>query len=460
VYKRQIIAGDAQDITTGDFAIHVKFAKENITDANAFIVNKEASGVGYGLEVRTNDLWIRLDDGTVDVSAIIGTNVFSAGVEYDVFVTFDRSGNATAYVNGVSVGTVAISTAGLTLTSAGVFTIGSETGATTKAFGGEIGLVELFNFLPTDSEVKALISGNIPAKWAGGAQPYISDFSAGTDGWEVNAGCTIDGNIDSIGGQDNNLRLTVSGGAATHSMKRTTPSTSLGQTIELSFDYYIPSTNTLLDSLRVFDSKGAAYSAIFAVVDAWTSVSLSLISSDVDNIRIYPYGPGISFDSDGDVLYIRNVNESLPGVLSLYDQSSISETYWYDKTSGNNGAVTGAEVLNAQPVAVNQYAQPVFSVTSGITANVGSVQGNTPLVSYINQIATCANAGDAVTLQAATPGLEIKVYNDGANAADVFPASGDNIDEAGANTAHAVAADAEVIFTCTSAGHWSTITSA
>jgi hypothetical protein len=117
-------------------------------------------------------------------------------------------------------------------------------------------------------------------------------------------------------------------------------------------------------------------------------------------------------------------------------------------------------VLNPLPVATDSDNIPIFSVTSGITADTGSAQGNGVLTSSINQIATCANAGDAVTLPSAKPGKVLWVTNDGANAADVFPASGDNIDEAGANTALSVAVDAEVQFICTSSGHWSTITSA
>ncbi len=103
--------------------------------------------------------------------------------------------------------------------------------------------------------------------------------------------------------------------------------------------------------------------------------------------------------------------------------------------------------MNPKGIAVDNYNIPFFSITSGITANTGSVQGNTPLVSYINQISVCANAGDAVTLQAAKPGRVQEVYNDGAASCDVFPASGDNIDEAGANTAKAVAADKSARFT-------------
>jgi hypothetical protein len=38
------------------------------------------------------------------------------------------------------------------------------------------------------------------------------------------------------------------------------------------------------------------------------------------------------------------------GAVALYDQTSISETYWYDKANGNDGAVTGASVLNPPSV--------------------------------------------------------------------------------------------------------------
>ena len=49
------------------------------------------------------------------------------------------------------------------------------------------------------------------------------------------------------------------------------------------------------------------------------------------------------------------------GAVALYDQTSISETTWYDKANGNDGAVTGASVLN----------QPVNDTHKGIVVNGG-----------------------------------------------------------------------------------------
>jgi hypothetical protein len=312
-----IIAGDAQDITTNDFAIHVKFSKTNITAANAFLVNKEDSGVGYGLEVRTNDLWIRLDDGTTDVSAIIGTDVFTALTEYDVFVTFDRSGNATAYINGVSVGTVAISTAALTLTSAGVFTIGSETGGTTKPFGGEMGHVAVYNFLPSLAEVKDLISGNIPFKWQYGSQTDVFagfDFDSAVPSTWGTSSATID--------DDDSFTSTGAGGITNQSLV-------IGKEYTVT---YTATTSAGTATARATDASGT--------------------------VEIPADGTPTTFIPTTTQLYLRNSETATTdvtvltvyalGATLLMTQDSISETAWYDKANGNDGAVTGASVLNPQ----------------------------------------------------------------------------------------------------------------
>lgn len=84
--------------------------------------------------------------------------------------------------------------------------------------------------------------------------------------------------------------------------------------------------------------------------------------------------------------------------------------------------------------------------TATITANTNSAQGDTPLIASINVISVSANAGDAVTLPAVfAAGSIVIVKNDGAQSADVFPASGDDAG-GGADTAVAVAAGAAQIF--------------
>ncbi|KKN47809.1 hypothetical protein LCGC14_0659300 [marine sediment metagenome] len=142
-----------------DFGLRIVFKAESVTTANQFLMNKTSATLGWGLEIREDDLWIHLDDNTADATAIIGTAVFTAGVIHDVIVSFDRSGNATAWVDGVNVGTVDISGTPLTVSNANVLRIGSETGGTTKAFKGEIYDWEVWNTTISEAIVFDLQSG-------------------------------------------------------------------------------------------------------------------------------------------------------------------------------------------------------------------------------------------------------------------------------------------------------------
>ena len=93
------------------------------------------------------------------------------------------------------------------------------------------------------------------------------------------------------------------------------------------------------------------------------------------------------------------------------------------------------------------------SVTAGITADAGSAQGGSPLVSDINQVSVCGTTGDSVTLPAAIAGLEVTIINSGANACDVFPASGDNLG-AGADTAASLASTANITYVAYNGTNW------
>ncbi len=153
-------ADDADlDVGIYDFGLRIVFKADSVGTANQFLMNKETGGIGYGLEIREDDLWIRFDDNTADATAIIGTAVFTAGIIHDVIVSFDRDGNATAYVDGVNVGTVDISGSPLTLDNAAALRIGTETGGTTKPFNGEIYDYGVWNAQIPEAQVFELQSG-------------------------------------------------------------------------------------------------------------------------------------------------------------------------------------------------------------------------------------------------------------------------------------------------------------
>ena len=95
----------------------------------------------------------------------------------------------------------------------------------------------------------------------------------------------------------------------------------------------------------------------------------------------------------------------------------------------------------------------------GLTADVGSSQGDGVILSSYNVYDTVANAGDAATLPATFfVGTIIYVKNGAAaNSMDVFPAAGDDLG-AGANTAVAVdAGDFKVFLATTANATWEQI---
>lgn len=67
------------------------------------------------------------------------------------------------------------------------------------------------------------------------------------------------------------------------------------------------------------------------------------------------------------------------------------------------------------------------SGTTGITASTTQTQGQAPLTTEINEVATVANTNDVVTLPSAIPFTEITILNNGANSLQIFPASGDDL---------------------------------
>lgn len=94
--------------------------------------------------------------------------------------------------------------------------------------------------------------------------------------------------------------------------------------------------------------------------------------------------------------------------------------------------------------------------TAGIVASIVQLQGSQPLTSEINQIATCANVNDTVTLPSAVAGLRCVVINSGAQTLQVFPALGDNLG-AGVNNSTTIVAGAFKEFVAYDSTNWKDI---
>ena len=166
------------------------------------------------------------------------------------------------------------------------------------------------NALPLDTASGAAAAYSLRSlgtnqwSYAGDTVTYTSDFSAGIDGFGSILG-TIEGNIDGIGNQDDNLRFTIDSSAGQHGLF--IGSWTSGLTYRITFDFYIPSSNTDIDG--VYASLRDGNSSVLSVTDEWTTFSHTgtPLSNGVFYINAAK-GGSASFTGNGtDVFYVRNI---------------------------------------------------------------------------------------------------------------------------------------------------------
>ena len=136
-----------------------------------------------------------------------------------------------------------------------------------------------------------------------------------------------------------------------------------------------------------------------------------------------------------------------------------STTQWIGFThDGTNALIsTGAGLITfANETAVSPDTMFRKSCASGITASTTQTQGNGELSNQINEIATCANANDTVTLMPATAGYSCTIINNGANTLRIYPGGSDNLG-AGVDTATTLAAGSNITFAAYDGTNWETI---
>lgn len=110
---------------------------------------------------------------------------------------------------------------------------------------------------------------------------------------------------------------------------------------------------------------------------------------------------------------------------------------------------TGSVVFGTAPSITN----PAFSISAAVTAGTNA-QGQGALTSDINVITTAAANPSGVTLPTPAAGRFVLVVNRGANAVNIYPATGHTIDALAANASIQVPATASILFWCQSATAW------
>lgn len=95
------------------------------------------------------------------------------------------------------------------------------------------------------------------------------------------------------------------------------------------------------------------------------------------------------------------------------------------------------------------------STADFLTAHAGGGQQNGwPITARWSRFTTVTTAGDSATLPPSQAGMSVVIRNDGANAMNVFPASGEYINAGTVNAAYSLIAAKEIVLRCYTAGTW------
>lgn len=127
--------------------------------------------------------------------------------------------------------------------------------------------------------------------------------------------------------------------------------------------------------------------------------------------------------------------------------------------SANQSTTEWSSITHDQTNAVISTGEGMIikhSATSGITASTTQTQGQQPLTTNVNEVSTCGNANDVVTLPSAVAGADVIIINNGAQTLQIFPASGDDLGS-GVNSSTTLAAGSNVHFVAYDATNWETI---
>ena len=323
----------------GDFSIFAKMNADLSTDFNRII-----GGPANALEFYIAGGYLQISKRGVALPSA-STTLLTTLTDYSV--GYVRSGSTgTYYVNGIAAGT----TSDALDYSAASSAIGIQL-PTTRPFLGEMGEVLFTNFAPTAAEVKDLISGNIPFKWQYGSQTELvtngnaEAFTGGlADGWysithTYAEEATI---VHTAGGKSQ--KITAADGTTLYGgLQNTSVAMEIGKTYRWSaWAYSATATRSMTCELR--NNANAVRATQTQDVGAgWTQFTGVITVADAMTapdfwVKVTP--------TTSDVYYFDDLSIVAIGAVALYDQTSISETYWGDVANNNDGAVTGATVLN------------------------------------------------------------------------------------------------------------------
>ena len=451
-----------------------------LTDGTALVITTAAATMSGGYYLRcydgaANDFTIA-EDGVVTIAgAAEGTDalVLTKG---DITVTdgdLTLSGGKVAITDGVTT-----SGAGLTVT----------TSATTAGDG----ILVTANSLTTGSAIKAISSGTVTssgtgiveitttgmttgnalqirvaeATLAGGKYIDLYDttgtasiWSVGEDGNTVMAGTALGTDALTLTTGDltlssgnitlENATATAVGTIITGYQNSATPAAQ-DQALKIAaYGEEATSSDKILYGQMTFEveaaTDGATSGQVKIGVDTAGSIKESFFLTD-GHLGIGD-GAAMVFGSNGSYNLSISTAVVAAGLAANEPKIVLTDGAAGDITVTAGG--TSGQVVVASPMQRN--------IAAGVTADVGSGQGDGAFTADILEVSVAATDGDAVTLPVAVAGKVIMVINHGASSIDIFPVTSSYINEGSINAAVACAANASRMFIAYDATHWESL---
>lgn len=365
---------DNIDFGTGNFTIRWKGALPDWTpdSGNSFLIMKKPLGSGNpGYILYVNNTFgaikVQLADSTWTAS-VVPTLTNGTVHEIVAVVTYGAVNTLVDfYVDGVALGTQQSVASVGTVSSAASLYVNGTSGTRTASL---LSTVTLYNRALSAAEVLSLYQSGVATadQWGSQTAVYTSDFSVNVDGWN-NVRTTIQGNIDGIGGQNDNLRIYASVDNATHIVYTISNKLTVGSYNLVTLDYYMPSGNTNVDGMGIYDASGSLPETIFTTKDAWTSISVVLPKTITDGrVTVYLYkGAAASFAGAGnvadDLLYLRNIKVYKLGATLDLEPSGIGATGWTDASL--NGLNASYPAAGCTPNLLNNPYKPYILSDNG-----------------------------------------------------------------------------------------------
>lgn len=194
---------------------------------------------------------------------------------------------------------------------------------------------------------------------------YQSDFTSGNEDLQISRGTATDG--ETVAGVSDCYKFTIDNTLGSHQAFRA--GLEEEQSFTITFDYYIPSTNTDITGILVSTT-------VYNVTDQWTSVSVTITAVNDIRFRFFAHnGTTTSFTGNGtDVFYLKNIE-----VTQLTTDAYV--TTWYDITNNGHDAVQALAAAQPKIVSsgsiITEYEKPAIyfdGIDDWLNANMNNSQ--------------------------------------------------------------------------------------